>query len=161
MDDFLSYFKTLLPEAIEFLEEMVSMESPSFDKPLVDKFAEFAGSRFAAIGGEVDSVSAEKFGNHLRAKFPGQSSDRVLLLGHTDTVWPAGEIAKRPFKIDGGRALGPGVFDMKAGILLAWMAIDALEETGGGLSKSLSVLLVSDEEVGSNSSRALTEAEAG
>src|SRR5438094_10382055 len=160
MDDFISYLKALLPEALEFLEEMVSMESPSFDKPLVDKFAEFAGSRFAAIGGEVDSVSAEKFGNHLRAKFPGQSSDRILLLGHTDTVWPAGEIAKRPFKIEGGRAVGPGVFDMKAGILLISMAIAALQKANGGLPKTVTVLLVSDEEVGSTSSRAVTESEA-
>src|SRR6266446_4287055 len=154
MDDFLSYLKALLPEALEFLEEMVSMESPSIDKPLVDKFAEFAGSRFAAIGGEVDSVSAEKFGNHLRAKFPGQSSDRILLLGHTDTVWPAGEIAKRPFKIEGGCAMGPGVFDMKAGILLMWMALRTPP------SKSVTVLLTSDEEVGSTSSRGLIESEA-
>src|SRR6266704_5851565 len=160
MDDFLSYLKALLPEALEFLEEMVSLESPSFDKPLVDKFAEFAGSRFAAIGGEVDSVSAEKFGNHLRAKFPGQSSDRILLLGHTDTVWPAGEIAKRPFKITGGRAFGPGVFDMKAGILLIAMAIDALQKVDRGLPKCVTVLLVSDEEVGSTSSRTVTESEA-
>ncbi len=136
------------------------MESPSFDKPLVDKFVEFAGSRFAAIGGEVDFVPAEKFGNHLRAEFSGQSSDRILLLGHTDTVWPAGEIAKRPFKIEGGRAFGPGVFDMKAGILLIWMAMDALRKVRGRVSRSVTVLLTSDEEAGSSSSRALIETEA-
>jgi glutamate carboxypeptidase len=140
---------------------MVTMESPSFDKALVDQFVKFAGARFAAIGGEVEFVQAEKFGDHLIARFNGRSSDRILLLGHTDTVWPAGEIAKRPFKIDDGRALGPGVFDMKAGILLAWMAIDALQKTAGGPPQSVSVVLVSDEEVGSNSSRALTESEAG
>src|SRR6266581_3643388 len=160
MDDFVSYLKALLPEALEFLEEMVSMESPSFDKPLVDKFAEFAGSRFAAIGGEVDFVPAEKFGNHLRAEFPGQSSDRILLLGHTDTVWQPGEIAKRQFKIEGGRAFGPGVFDMKAGILLIWMAMDALRKVRGRVSRSVTVLLTSDEEAGSSSSRALIETEA-
>ena len=161
MSDVLARCRQQLPGALKFLEEMVMMESPSFDKALVDQFVKFVGARFATVGGEVQFVRAEKFGDHLIARFNGQSSDRVLLLGHTDTVWPAGEIAKRPFKIDGRRALGPGVFDMKAGILLAWMAIDALQKTSGGLSNSLSVLLVSDEEVGSNSSRALTESEAG
>ncbi len=161
MNNLVPYLKQQLPIALNFLEEMAMMESPSFDKLLVDRFVKLVGARFAAIGGAVEFVQAEKFGDHLIARFNGRSSDRVLLLGHTDTVWPAGEIAKRPFKIDGGRALGPGVFDMKAGILLAWMAIDALQKNSGGLSKSVSVLLVSDEEVGSSSSRALTESEAG
>jgi len=158
MNDLLPHFTQQLPEAMHFLEEMVSMESPSFDKPLVDRFVNFVASRFAAIGGLVEIVHADKFGNHLIARFAGRSSGRVLLLGHSDTVWPAGETAKRPFKIDAGRASGPGVFDMKAGILLMWMVIDALKKEGG-LPKSLAVLLVSDEEVGSNSSRALTESE--
>ena len=158
MNDLLPHFTQQLPEAMHFLEEMVSMESPSFDKPLVDRFVNFVASRFAAIGGLVEIVHADKFGNHLIARFAGRSSGRVLLLGHSDTVWPAGETAKRPFKIDAGRASGPGVFDMKAGILLMWMVIDALKKDGG-LPKSLAVLLVSDEEVGSSSSRALTESE--
>jgi glutamate carboxypeptidase len=140
---------------------MVSMESPSFDKELVDKFVAFLAKRFFEAGGEVDSVDGGRFGNHFRARFAGKSDRRVLLLGHTDTVWSAGEIEKRPFKIEGGRALGPGVFDMKAGILLMWMAIRAVREGRGGLSNSVTVLLTSDEEVGSNSSRGLIESEAG
>ena len=133
---------------------MVSMESPSFDKALTDKFVSFLADKFHEIGGEVDLVPAEKFGNHLRSRFRGKSPDRILLLGHTDTVWPAGEIAKRPFRIEGGRAFGPGVFDMKAGILLMWMALRTTP------SKSVTVLLTSDEEVGATSSRALIESEA-
>jgi glutamate carboxypeptidase len=158
MNDLLPYFTRQLPEALQFLEEMVSLESPSFDKPLVDRFVKFVAPRFAAIGGRVEVVHEDKFGDHLIVRFPGRSGGRVLLLGHTDTVWPAGEVAKRPFKVDAGRASGPGAFDMKAGILLMWMVIDALQKDGG-LPKSLAVLLVSDEEVGSDSSRALTEAE--
>src|SRR5438093_5013868 len=100
---------------------MVNMESPSFDKALVDEFAAFLGERFAAIGGTATLIPAKKFGNHLRVTFGAGPANRVLLLGHTDTVWPAGEIAKRPFKIEDGRATGPGVFDMKAGILPMWM----------------------------------------
>jgi len=160
MNNLVSYLKQQLPESLRLLEEMVSMETPSFDKPLVDKFVRFAGSRFQEIGGEVDYVATERFGDHMRARFTGKSGGRILLLGHTDTVWPAGEIQKRPFTIGGGRALGPGVFDMKAGILLMWMSLGALLRTRGALERSVTVLLTSDEEVGSDSSRGLIESEA-
>ena len=160
MKDLISHLKQQLPENLRFLERMVSMESPSFDKPLVDKFVRFAGSRFQEIGGEIEYVATERFGDQMLARFSGKSSDRILLLGHSDTVWPAGEIEKRPFKIGDGRVFGPGVFDMKAGILLMWMAVGALSRMRGALERSVTVLLTSDEEVGSNSSRALTESEA-
>lgn len=160
MKDLISHLKQQLPENLRFLQRMVSMESPSFDKPLVDKFVRFAGSRFQEIGGEVEYVATERFGDQMLARFSGKSSDRILLLGHSDTVWPAGEIEKRPFKIGDGRVFGPGVFDMKAGILLMWMAVGALSRMRGALERSVTVLLTSDEEVGSNSSRALTESEA-
>ena len=160
MGDLFSYLTQQLPGAIEFLEEMVALESPSFDKPLVDEFVRFVGAQFAAMGAQVEFAHADKFGDHLIARFTGSSSERILLLGHTDTVWPAGEITKRPFKITGGRAFGPGVFDMKAGILLIAMAIDALQKVARGLPKCVTVLLVSDEEVGSASSRTVTESEA-
>ena len=70
-----------------------------------------------------------------------------------------GEVEKRPFRIDTGKAMGPGVFDMKAGILLMWMAMQGLQQRGG-LTRNVTVLLTSDEEVGSNSSRTLIESEA-
>src|SRR5437870_10144465 len=113
MNDLLSHLKQDLPQGLWFLEQMVSMESPSFDKPLVDKFVSFLGRQFNDIGGAVEFIPSEKFGNHLLVRFQGNARGRILLLGHTDTVWPTGEIEKRPFKIAGGRALGPGVFDMK------------------------------------------------
>lgn len=140
-----------MQDALSFLERMVSMESPSLDKQRTDKLVEYVGSRFQEIGGIVEIIPAEKFGNHLCVRFAGSSDGGVLLLGHTDTVWPAGEIRKRPFKIESGRATGPGVFDMKAGILLMWMALRDLKET------PVTVLLTSDEEAGSPSSRSLIE----
>jgi glutamate carboxypeptidase len=154
MQDLLRKCSDDLPAALSFLERMVSMESPSFDKDLTDKFVRFVATKFEEIGGSVQLTPVEKFGPHLRARFSGSSTSRVLLLGHTDTVWPAGEIARRPFRVDGGRTTGPGVFDMKAGIALMWMALRALKE------RPVTVLLTSDEEVGSNSSRALIETEA-
>jgi glutamate carboxypeptidase len=154
MQDLVQKCSDVLPAALSFLERMVSMESPSFDKELTDKFVRFVATKFEEIGGSIELTPVEKFGNHLCVRFSGASTPRILLLGHTDTVWPAGEIARRPFKIDGSRATGPGVFDMKGGIALMWMALQALKE------RPVTVLLTSDEEVGSNSSRALIEAEA-
>jgi glutamate carboxypeptidase len=160
MSDVLRYCEQQLPESVRFLQEIVGMESPSFDKALVDKVVRFLGLRFAEIGGQVEVKKVEKFGDHLIARFAGRSAERVLLLGHTDTVWPAGEIRKRPFAINSGRAVGPGVFDMKVGIVLIWLAIQALRHVQGSLPKNLTVLLVSDEEIGSVSSRPVIESEA-
>jgi glutamate carboxypeptidase len=160
MKQLLSYLQQELPGGLQLLEQMVNMESPSTDKALVDRFAQFVGSQFEAIGGAVDYVPAERFGDHLRVKFPGKSSQKILLLGHTDTVFPVGEVARRPFQITNGRATGAGVFDMKAGILIMWSALRALLKTGNPLEHAITVLLTSDEEVGSSTSRTMLESEA-
>jgi len=159
MSELLPFLTLRLPDSLKFLEEMVNLESPSLDKSLVDKFARFVGPKFEGLGGQIDYVPADRFGDHLRARFTGKSNERVLLLGHMDTVWPGGETGKRPFRIDSGKATGPGVFDMKAGILLMWMAVQGLQKRGA-LTKNITILLTSDEEVGSNSSRSLVESEA-
>jgi glutamate carboxypeptidase len=156
MKDLLTQLQRDLPETLEFLERMVNMDSPSLDKTLVDRFARFVGSQFEAIGGRAEYIPAERFGDHLIVRFEGVSNERILLLGHTDTVFPAGEAAKRPFKITDNRATGPGVFDMKAGIAVMWSALRALVE----LPQSVTVLLNSDEEVSSVSSRDLIQREA-
>jgi glutamate carboxypeptidase len=139
---------------------MVNMDSPSTDKALVDRFARFVGSRFEEIGGVVDFVATERFGDHLRVRFGGGTSGSILLLGHTDTVFGPGESAKRRFQIKDGRATGPGVFDMKAGILMMWSAVKALLHSQERLERGITVLLTSDEEVGSTTSRELLESEA-
>ena len=157
MKDLVTTLRQDLPRALKLLETMVNMDSPSDDKTLVDKFVRFLGSEFQSIGGAVEYVPAERFGNHLLARFNAPSAaTRVLILGHTDTVFPAGEAQKRPFTIENGRAKGPGVFDMKGGILIAWMALKVLQP----LPRPVTVLLSSDEEAGSTSSRELIEREA-
>jgi glutamate carboxypeptidase len=160
MKQLLSYLQQELPVGLRFLEQMVNMDSPSTEKALVDRFARFVGSQFDAIGGEVDYIPSERFGDHLRVKFPGKSSKKILLLGHIDTVFSSGETAKRPFQISDGRATGPGVFDMKAGIAIMWSALCALLQTGIQFEHSITMLLTSDEEVGSTTSRAVLESEA-
>jgi len=157
MKDLLDALRQDLSETLSLLEAMVNLDSPSVDKGLVDKFVRFLGPKFEAIGGIVEYVSAERFGDHLVARFDGSPKGRLLILGHTDTVFPAGEVVRRPFRVENDRATGPGVFDMKAGIALIWAALRAL----GPLSRPVTVLLTSDEEVGSPSSRELIEKEAG
>jgi len=160
MKKVLATLEELLPEGIEFLEQMVDMESPTFDKPLVDKLGKFVAERFESVGGQVSFTPVQGFGDHLRVGFPGQGDRPVLLLGHIDTVFPAGEVARRPFRIEGDIARGPGVFDMKAGIAMMWMAIRSVIAIRGHLSNPVTVLLTSDEEVGGASSQKLIEEEA-
>jgi glutamate carboxypeptidase len=145
-----------LPDALRLLELMVNMDSPSLEKPLVDRFARFVGTQFESIGGAVEFVPAEKHGDHLIARFGPEDKGGLLLLGHTDTVFGASEAGRRPFKVENGRATGPGVFDMKAGIVLIWSALKALSP----ITRPVTVLLTSDEEIGSPSSRDLIEREA-
>ena len=100
--------------------------------------------------------NTQNFGNHLQADFPGRAQKPVLLLGHIDTVWDLGTLAKMPFRIADDRIWGPGVLDMKAGIVMAIYVIQLLK-ANGQLSRPVSILLNTDEEVGSESSRAITE----
>jgi glutamate carboxypeptidase len=157
MKDLLETLRRNMPETISLLEAVVNMDSPTVDKPLVDRLVRYLGTRFQTLGGSVEYIPAERFGDHLVARFDGASKSRLLVLGHTDTVFPAGEVDRRPFKIENDRATGPGVFDMKAGITLIWAALRA----SGPLPRPVTVLLTSDEEMGSPSSRELIEREAG
>src|SRR3972149_5773267 len=96
MKDLLPYLSGGLPQALEFLEQIVTSESPSSEKTLVDRCVRLIGPKFSAIGGQTGYVRAERFGDHLRVRFGGDSKGGVLLLGHTDTVWPGGEVQRRP-----------------------------------------------------------------
>lgn len=143
---------------VETIQQLVEIESPSDVKAAVDRLGAVLASRFDDIGGQVSVHSAEKAGNHLQVDFAGAGAGKqkpVLLLGHIDTVYPIGTISKMPCRVAKGRVWGPGVLDMKAGIALALHVMQALVQWG--LSRPVTLLLVSDEEVGSKSSRAITE----
>src|SRR5436190_5292843 len=99
MHALLSFLQQEMPDGLRFLEQMVNTDSPSTDKVLVDRLVRFIGSRFESIGGSVEYIPDQQFGDHLRVKFKGKTPDGVLLLGHTDTVFPAGEAARRPFQV--------------------------------------------------------------
>src|SRR6202008_2734913 len=106
-----------------------------------------------------ETIANEAFGDALRATVGGPSNSAIMLMGHRDTVFPKGEPTRRPFRIDNGRAYGPGVADMKAGLVMNAFVLAAFKRFGAPVP--LVALFTSDEEIGSPSSRALIEAEAG
>ena len=116
-------------------------------------------AKFEALGGRTQLHRSNDFGDSLQIDFAGNANRKpVLLLGHYDTVYPLGTLANMPCKIENGRLRGPGVLDMKSGIALMLHAIEALQAWHGELPRPVTVFLVSDEEVGSHSSRKITEA---
>jgi glutamate carboxypeptidase len=141
------------------LRWLVEHESPTGDKPRLDSLAERVG-RWGeeVVGARVTTIGSEA-GDHVRLQVGGDDESHPLLLGHFDTVWAVGTLAERPFEVTNGRASGPGVFDMKAGIVQGMWALRALREVAGEVPP-LVWLLTSDEEAGSLTSRALIEAEA-
>lgn len=162
---------------VDLLAELVNLDSPSTDKALLDACATRLGAELAARGCAVERVPVPTAGDHLIARFGGGGPEtgrdragnggagshpggrRVLLLAHYDTVWPAGEARRRPFRREGRCGYGPGVFDMKGGIVIGLFALEALAATAerGTPLPGVTFLLTSDEEVGSTTSRPLIE----
>ena len=146
---------------IELTHELVSIESPSDDKGAVDGCVDVAAAHAESLGGRVKRHRQRRFGDVLEVRFGPKSTsrsaaNRVLLLGHLDTVWPLGTLQAMPWRMRDGRLWGPGVLDMKAGVAMAFTAVELLAETQL-LDREIVLLLNSDEEVGSPVSRPVTE----
>jgi len=156
--DRLRYCEERKDQMVQFIRDMVEIESPSDNKQAVDRVSALVASRFEGMGGRIRFHRTANFGNHLQVDFDSPHRAKpVLLLGHYDTVYPLGTLAQMPCRLEKGRLYGPGVYDMKAGIALMMTAVDALRSSHGELPRAVTVLLVSDEEVGSESSRVITE----
>ena len=154
----LPYFEERREAMVETIRQMVEIESPTDNKPAVDRLGSWLAQKFDAMGGHSKFHRAADFGDHLQVDFAGRDRRKpVLLLGHMDTVYPLGTLANMPAEIRDGRLWGPGALDMKSGIAFMLSAIDSLRDQSGLLPRAVSVLLVSDEEVGSDSSRRITE----
>jgi glutamate carboxypeptidase len=152
------YFEKNLPAIVQSIREWVEIESPSDDKAAADRMGALLGQRFAELGGRPKAHRARDYADHLQIDFPGARERKpVLLLGHFDTVYPLGTLAHMPCHTENGRLYGPGVLDMKSGIGLIFHAIQALQSWHANLPRPITVFLVSDEEVGSSSSRKITE----
>jgi glutamate carboxypeptidase len=156
--DRLSYFESRLGPLVETIREFVEIESPSDNKLAADRMGTVLAAKFEALGGRARVHRAEDYGDNIQIDFPGRDKLKpVLLLGHFDTVYPLGTLAAMPSHLSHGHLHGPGVLDMKSGIALMMYAIEALQKWHGALPRPVTVFLVSDEEVGSYSSRQTTE----
>lgn len=132
------------------LDALVSIESPTADAAACDAAAKVAADLGQELLGEAPTWVAAAGRHHLHWSFAG--ARRVVLIGHLDTVWPMGTLARWPFDRVDDTATGPGIFDMKAGVIQCLYALSALDDLSG-----IDVLLTTDEEVGSPSSRPLVE----
>ncbi len=141
------------------IERLARMESPSIDKEAVDRCGEVLAQQLTGIGARVERIRRRNAGDHVRAA-AGSGERQVLLLGHFDTVWPIGQLERMPVCCEGDRLFGPGVFDMKAGIVTAMTALRALQKIDALATVRIVMLWTSDEEIGSGSSRELIEEEA-
>jgi glutamate carboxypeptidase len=139
-----------LPTLLDDLRDLVDVESPSLEPASIEASAAAVAALVARRLDTQAELVASDAGSHVHWRGPGEP--RVLLVGHHDTVFPLGALAARPFTVVDGRATGPGVFDMKGGIVLGVHAIAALEDRSG-----IELLVTCDEEVGSGASRALIE----
>jgi glutamate carboxypeptidase len=163
MHALLRWAKTREQEMTNNLGRFVRSESPSFDKVAVDRFGHMVAAEWKRRGAAVTILRQRKFGGHVKAQWPAKKhrgQGQILVLGHLDTVYDAGTIARMPFRISKGRAWGPGTFDMKGGLVIALFAVDAIRAADLLPEKQIVFLWTSDEEIGSGSSRAIIEREA-
>src|SRR3989442_1688696 len=134
----------------EDLRAFVEMESPSDNKPSTDRFGEFLAAFLPSrLDSRIEVLHQSTYGNHIRMEVgPHDGGPPILMLGHFDTVWQNGTLASMPFRVTADRAFGPGVFDMKAGLVIGIHALASLQEAEQ-LRAPVVFLFTSDEELGS------------
>ena len=147
------------PAMLALLEALVNTDSGSYDKPGVEAVGARLRGFLESHGIAHDVIPDDRFGDALRASVGSGPNTTILLMGHRDTVFPQGEAARRPFRIEGERAYGPGVADMKPGLVMNAFVLAAFAKFGGGPAPLVG-LFTGDEEIGSPFSRPLIEAEA-
>jgi glutamate carboxypeptidase len=155
MDSYLRYARAKQKEIIALIREFVECESPSDHPPGISRFVDLLSENVTGI------AKVKKFeGGHARIEFllPGtKKTGQILALGHSDTVWSLGTLRTMPFREQKGRLWGPGVLDMKAGLGFFIFAMRALREMDTPVARKVVMQVNSDEEIGSDSSRTLTE----
>lgn len=149
----------LAPDYIRLLEQFVNMDSGTLDRDLVQRAGEFIAGQFANVFGGVDWIRSTEpaIADTYVARMDGASESKVVMLGHHDTVYGSGATATRPFRIEDARAHGPGVMDMKGGVVLALFAVRLLREAGVDDLPRVVFVGNPDEEIGSPTSRSVIE----
>ena len=158
--DLIAWFTAREGEALDLLGRLVEIDSPTSDKAAVDRLATVVAEQFREAGAAVTRIPQKNAGDSLLAAFGPEGNAPVMLLGHLDTVWPSGEASRRPMKIEHGRAYGPGVYDMKVGIVLCLLLARAAKEGVLRLRLPVVSFLSGDEETGSPVSKPRIEEEA-
>jgi glutamate carboxypeptidase len=156
MSRILDYLQTRQEAMTQMLKDLVMMDSPSHERKAVNAVADFLARSFGELDADVRRLPQAAFGDHIQVTW-GRGERQILLLGHMDTVWPLGETEKRPFHRVRDRATGPGVFDMKGGLVIGLFAVASLRELEITPAHQLVFLFNSDEEVGSPTSREFIE----
>ncbi len=161
MHPFLAYAKSKQSSMIAMIREFVECESPSDDQAAVNRFVHLLMYKLEN-NVKIQTFPGGRFGRHLRCEFDLPTSGKgrkgsILALAHSDTVWPMGTLAKMPFRQKDGRLWGPGVLDMKSGIVFFLFAVRMLRELQIPVERHVFLQVNSDEEVGSETSRPLTE----
>ena len=144
-------------EMLQLIERLVNVDSGSHDKEGVDRVGRILREQYEQLGFVVEIMEEVEYGNHLVIQHQDAVDPKIILVAHMDTVFPKGTVAKRPFSIEGNRAYGPGVVDMKSSQVELIYALMALQEAGLKSYENVKIVLNSDEEIGSPSSRTLIE----
>lgn len=164
VDALWNHFVARQHELLALTCALVETESPSGDTDGSSGVVSLLASAAGTIGvvSSVERITSEDFGEHVRIKaFAGENDQApIVILGHTDTVHPRGAVKEQPWRAEGNRIYGPGVFDMKANCALALEALRACEATGAQPGRPVVLLFTCDEESGSPGGRSLVEAEA-
>jgi glutamate carboxypeptidase len=153
------------PQMVALLERIVTTESPSLDREATNKLVDLLEGELRQLGCTVQRSAQESYGDHIIARYwPAHlgpaPEGQLLVLCHIDTVWQVGEVERRPFRVEDGRAYGPGAMDMKGGVVQALTALRACNELGVRPARPVVLLFNTDEEIGSRTSRPLIEEQA-
>lgn len=162
MHSLIDYYSSRQKLILNTIQKLVEHETPSHNEQALNVAAHFVANLLSETDASVDLIPEPGFGTHLIAKFKGaENAPHILLIGHLDTVWPTGTLDRLPFRITkDGRAHGPGIFDMKSGIVAAIESLLAIKSLNLPFRRSVTLLITCDEEIGSRKSRALIENEA-
>lgn len=160
----LNYFVQRQPVMLQLIRALVEQETPSRAEPQLTQIAQFVAERLPAAASHLELFPHSGYGAHLLARFAfghPRATPAVLLIGHLDTVWPRGTLERMPFRVTPeGAAHGPGIFDMKASIAVVCSTLEAMIALQLNPQHPVTLLLTCDEEIGSQTSRALVEQEA-
>ena len=148
-------------EILAGIRSWVEIESPTTDPDGVNRMVDAVQQSYLALGVDTDRIAGrDGLGDHLRVRLPGAGEGPgILLLSHIDTVHPRGTLGQQPFRIDGDRAFGPGIYDMKGGVYIAFHAVRELIRSGRTTPLPVIHLVTADEEIGSPTSRELIRTE--